>query len=390
MSREIKKIYRLAFVVLSISIVLIFGLILIAEPKGEKIKKTNIKKDTLINKVSYDNYFDYASTDYSINRDQVKVKGIYISHHMAGYKIDPYIELANDTKINSFVIDIKTDLGNLSFKTNDESLKKDGIKYMNGIRDIHSFMDKLRKNNIYPIARIVTFKDNYAKNTHPEWMIKNKDGSLYKFDNKTTWLNPYDKRTWDYIIRISKEAAKVGFKEIQFDYVRFHERMYKKDLDYSGLNNKGTQETIAEFIKYANKELTPLGLYVSADVFGGIITSDLDSKIVGQDYVEMSKNLDAISPMIYPSHYHRYLFGPDSKHPNHYPYKTIKYALDKSEEKLKDTDVIVRPWLQAFSLGAPTYGEKEIKDQIKAVYDTGHEEWIMWSPGNRYNKNHYK
>ena len=64
-----------------------------------------------------------------------------------------------------------------------------------------------------------------------------------------------------------------------------------------------------------------LGVPVSADVYGIIIDSELDASIVGQDYYEMAKYLDYISPMVYPSHYGPGNLGlavPDAQHMRRY------------------------------------------------------------------------
>ena len=157
--------------------------------------------------------------------------------------------------------------------------------------------------------------------------------------------------------------------------------------------NKSKLEVITEFTKYAKETLSPLGIYVSADVYGAIIDSEVDADIVGQSYVEMSKYLDYISPMVYPSHYADGSYG--IPHPDLEPYKLILKSMEASKAALdaipEDEDkAIVRPWLQDFTASwlknHKSYNGKEIKDQIKAVYDAGYDEWILWNGRNKYTK----
>ncbi len=154
---------------------------------------------------------------------------------------------------------------------------------------------------------------------------------------------------------------------------------------------------ITEFVRYAYEGLASQGLYVSADVFGTIIGSEIDANAVGQSYTEMAKHLDYICPMIYPSHYGPGNFGieyPDTK-----PYDTVLGALQKSRTVLEaaaeedghvSNQAVVRPWLQDFTasyLGEGkyiNYGYNEVQEQIRAVQDAGYDEWILWSAANRY------
>ncbi len=127
-------------------------------------------------------------------------------------------------------------------------------------------------------------------------------------------------------------------------------------------------------------------------MFGTIIGSNVDAQAVGQVYSDMANHLDYICPMIYPSHYGDGNFGID--HPDTEPYKTIRAALKLSKSDLEKTrgvagkQAIVRPWLQDFTASYLdhhiSYGKKEVREQIQAVYDAGYDEWILWSASNRY------
>lgn len=329
------------------------------------------------------------------------IKGIYISGHVAGLsdRMDSLIELADTTELNAFVIDVKDDDGRISYKADIPAVIDVGSA-TNHIRDIEGLMDKLYAHDIYPIARIVTFKDPYLARNRQEYAIKNNDGSLFVY-KKINWLNPYNRECWDYIIDVAKDAAKKGFKEIQFDYIRFEATRTLNGINFGFDSEELTrQDIIYEFVEYAMEELSPYGVEVSADVFGTIITSDFDARTIGQDYVRMSSKLDVICPMVYPSHYGFGFYGaPAGVHSDLYPYSVIKGSMDDSTEKLKeipqgDHVAEVRPWLQAFTasyLGAGNYmvyGKEAIRDQIEAAYDAGLDEWILWHAGVRYNSNY--
>lgn len=336
-------------------------------------------------------YMEPPSISFKTYMKPEKVKGIFVSGPRAGsasYMPD-LIKLANETEINAMVIDIKNDNGEVTYKMDIPAVTDidSGIRY---IKDINELISTLKENNIYPIARIVAFKDPYLSEKRPDLTIKNQDGSVWRDNKGVAWVNPYNKDVWDYVIDIAKEAAAVGFKEIQFDYIRFSTDSKMKNADF-GVSAKEMTKTdvINAFTKYAYEQLSPLGVYVSADVYGTIIDSKIDSEIVGQNYIEMSKNLDYICPMVYPSHYANGSMG--IQYPDLDPYGIIYNSMKTSETVLGTVDekkATVRPWLQDFTASwvkpYQVYGEEQIKQQIKGVYDAGLEEWILWNGSCNY------
>ena len=327
-------------------------------------------------------------------RVPVKAKGIYVTSSIAGStSVDALISLAEETEVNAMVIDIKDDLGKITYKMDSAMAQEIGAT-TNTIDDIASFIKKLKEHNIYLIARIVAFKDPYLADKKKELAIKNKDGSLYLDNNGEGWVNPYNHKVWDYLIEVASQAAAVGFDEIQFDYIRFSTGNGMAKADFGkNIMEKTKQEVIIEFTKYAYESLKPLGVYVSADVYGTIISSSIDAELVGQNYVEMAKYLDYICPMIYPSHFGEGNYG--IQYPDLEPLNIIRKALTASSEKLdqipKDEHrAIVRPWLQDFTATwikhHMKYGADELREQISGVYGAGYEEWLLWNAGCKYSE----
>ena len=189
-------------------------------------------------------------------------------------------------------------------------------------------------------------------------------------------------------VAIAKEAAGFGFKEIQFDYVRFTSDGVLKNCLYSFSNGRSKADTIADFLKYAYQELKPMGVKVSADVFGSTCSAQGDMGI-GQVFEKIAENVDIICPMVYPSHYLRGDFNiPD---PDRAPYQTVYRSLMDAKRRAATLKkpVIIRPWLQDFSL-RNRYGREQLFAQIKAVQDAGLQEWIFWNPTNRYDIRKYR
>ena len=325
--------------------------------------------------------------------DPVKVKGIYISGPVAGIdRMDELIALVDETELNAMVIDIKNDEGRITYKMQSEKVVEieAGIRY---IPDMEALVQKCKEKDIYLIARIVAFKDPYLAEKCPELAVKTKTGQVFKDKSGLAWINPYEKEVWDYLIEVSREAAKLGFDEIQYDYIRFSTDLKSDELDFGPeAENKSKTEIISEFTCYACEALEDMDVYVSADVYGTIIDNKVDQKIVGQDYVEMASYLDYICPMVYPSHYGNGVYGIDI--PDAEPYKTVNAAMNAAAKELSVLSVedraINRVWIQSFTAswvnGHITYGPEEIREQIRGAFDAGFDEWILWNASVKYQR----
>lgn len=320
------------------------------------------------------------------------VKGVYSTANSAGgAKLQTLLKLLDDTELNSLVIDVKDDFGNITFHSTNSSLQELGT-FKPIIPDMSKLMETLKQHEVYPIARIVVFKDTLLAKKKPELSFQNPNGTLWnngKAYNPDSFVNPYKKEVWDYNIEVAKEAALQGFKEIQFDYVRFPEGFENKadKLKYFKTDELRTQ-IIADFVKYAREQLNPLGVRVSVDIFG-YAASVPAAEGIGQDFAAISKNVDIICPMIYPSHYSTGWYG--SKVPDAQPYTTISGAIvdtKKKIEPLQDLKPLIRPWIQDFTAtwvpGHIPYRKKQIEDQIQALKDNGIHEFLLWNAANTY------
>jgi hypothetical protein len=317
----------------------------------------------------------YRDTHY------VPVKGIYISSWIAGSPelFAKQVALVDRTELNAMVIDVKDATGYISYDSNvplADELKLEEHR----IKDVDALITTLREHDIFPIARIVCFNDKLLSAARPEWSVQSKNGGLWRDKKGVSYTNPYDHRVWEYLVQLAEDAVSRGFREIQFDYVRFPSDGKISDAVYPGRN--GTPEdAIAEFLAFARQRLEARGAWLSADVFG-LTVHVKDDMNIGQKIEKVASNVDIVSPMIYPSHYESGSYN--IKNPNASPYETITNAMADSGRRLSGSGAIVRPWLQDFSLGGITYGVEEVKAQIKAVEDQGYTEWILWDPSVKY------
>jgi len=328
-----------------------------------------------------------------VTKEPVKVKALYLTGWVAGgtKNLEHYIELANKTEINAYVVDIKDDDGYVGYESQVPEVQAHGTwkkKY-----DADKVLKAFHDNDIYVIGRLVVYKDPLYSIKRPDLAIKSVNGGVWKDKDGLSWLNPYNKEVWDYTISIAKEAVAKGFDEIQFDYVRFPSDG-KKRMDFSGYT-KEKYEAICEFLAYAKEQIPEVP--ISADVFGIVFESPADTEGIGQYLEEIGKDIDYLCPMVYPSHYALGQIVNKIKFPKPdlEPYGVVYNTLIKGRERIAQVPGYkagIRAYLQDFTASwigkgnYQEYGAEQVRQQIQAVYDAGYEEWILWDARNTYHE----
>ncbi|HUQ48110.1 MAG TPA: putative glycoside hydrolase [Gemmatimonadaceae bacterium] len=313
------------------------------------------------------------------------IRALYINRFVAqsSKKMRHWIGVADSTEINALVIDVKDEFG-LNFASGDPMLQKNAGTQTK-VANMKALLDTLNAHGILPIARIVVFKDSVTARMNPDHTIRKADGSAWRDKKGLSWVNPYANAIWEYNFRVAEESIRMGFGEIQFDYIRFPEP-YKSlpQQVFPESNGRGKTEALAEFLKAAKGRMHKLGVRTTADIFG-LVSTVGGALEVGQKWEPMVSSVDVVLPMVYPSHYPRGSFG--IPHPNAQPYEVIHTAISRGRVRTEAMGLKgqrVRPWLQGFTLGPPKYGPAELEAQKKAVYDSGYEGWVIWSPGSQY------
>jgi hypothetical protein len=304
-----------------------------------------------------------------------QIKGAHVSVWVAADRtlFKKMVELEGRTELNGLEIDVKDETGHIGYASQVPLAQETGSSYTSGGVDIDRVMDKCWYNGVYPIARIVCFKDPVIASKRPDLAVKSTSGGRW---GNGQWLDPYNKETWDYILGIATEAANKGFKEIQLDYVRFPSDGDTSTCVFPANDGRTKDQTIQDFLQYMRDTLKPMGIALSADVFG-LTASDQGDMGIGQNIQGMAQYLDYICPMVYPSHYHANEYG--IKDPESNPHDIVSASIKDFQSKLTGTNCKLRPWLQDFSLRIP-YGAAEVQAQIRACTELGVNEWLLWDP----------
>jgi len=299
-------------------------------------------------------------------------------------KMRKLIAIADETEINGLVLDLKDEFG-LNFASKDTSVARNSGR-SGTIPKLKELIDTLHAHGIVVVARQVTFKDSVAARVNPTHTIRKPDGSPWRDKQGLTWVDPYDPMIREYNIRVAEELARMGFDEIQFDYVRFPEPYPSLPKQtFVDANGVSRPQALADFLGAACKRINALGARCTADIFG-LVTTVRGALEIGQEWEKISPPVDVVLPMTYPSHYPRGSFG--AARPNAEPEKIQRVANAKAHDRdiaLRITKPEhVRPWIQAFTLGAPAYGPAEIEAQKRGIYAAGYDGWVLWNPGSKY------
>ena len=302
--------------------------------------------------------------------------------------IDAYIEFARATQINAFVVDIKDNETPAYPASVFEKMSPTNYNHaINSYEDYKNAITKLKEAGFYVIGRITTFKDSYYVTDHPEdAILDNTTGKPY-LHNGSYWPSAYNRNVWYYTLSLALEAvSEFGFHEINFDYVRFPDRMnsVKNRLDLKNVYDEDKVEAIQRFVQYVTDGLHEVETYVSIDVFGESTNSGYTTAY-GQYWPGISNIADVISGMPYPDHFSAWSYG--IRDPWNHPYELMKYWAGYAMERQKEcpTPAKVRTWIQAYDVmkyvdsNGITYNASAIEKEIRGLYDAGAMDgYITW------------
>ena len=323
-----------------------------------------------LNEIAQKNATTYASLEFNkFKKEHDEIRGVYFNGYLFNNlnKRESIEEILMSTNVNTLVIDVKTDNGHILFDTDVEEvsyLNNERVKFSkNEIQDLREIKD------LYLIARLVVFQDPlFAKFFPDEAVFDSRLNKPYS-QNGQFFLDPSSEKVQNYIVNIAVEACRLGFDEIQYDYIRYPDSN-NKFMRFDTKNDfENRVNNINSFLSKSRKMLHNEGCLLSADTFGYILTNKQDGGI-GQNLESIVENVDFISPMVYPSHYTNGSFG--YQNPNKYPYEVITAALTDALDRGIDKDKI-RPFLQGF-----WHSNEDIRNNIKAASDLKMD-WLIWN-----------
>lgn len=304
----------------------------------------------------------------------VEIRGVHVTGALASLpgKLEEYVRYTR-YGLNTIELDVKDEGGEIGFVPAGVPLST----RVGATRPYYNPRDVARlahKNGIYLIGRVVTFQDPQLASGRPDLAIRRPDGSVWTTNAGLGWVNPYDRRVWDYSVSVAAAAARAGFDEIMFDYVRFPSDGDAASAVYPGKTSVPRGRLVAEFIAYAKKRLAPLGVRVSTALFGLSATRDLG---IGQVPRYISKYADTIVPMSYPALYGGGELG--IQNPSAQPGEIVFRTLSDFRRQMKGSQAQIVPWVQDWN-----FGTEQVLAQIDAARLQGAKGFLLWNANGVY------
>jgi len=326
--------------------------------------------DVQLQEIALKNATIYASMKINkFKKENDQIRGIYLNGYLFNNpsKRESIEKILTNTDVNTLVIDVKTDNGHILFDT-----EIDEVIYLNNerVKFTKNDLQELREiKDIYLVGRLVVFQDPLFAKVFPDEAVFDSRLNKPYSQNGQFFLDPSSKKVQDYIINIAIESCRLGFDEIQYDYIRYPDSN-SKFMQFDTKNDfENRVNNINSFLSKSRQLLHSEGCLLSADTFGFILTNKQDGGI-GQNLETIVENVDFISPMVYPSHYTNGSFG--YQNPNKHPYEVITAALTDALDRGVDKDKI-RPFLQGF-----WHSNEDIRNNIKAASDL-EMDWLIWN-----------
>ncbi len=340
-------------------------------------------------------FYPVEKVSFENNKMPEATYALYLNGGVIG-SVDAYIEYAKTTKINAFVVDIVDDTA-ISYPSDvmKEISPTSYEKAINSVEDYKNAIQKIKDAGFYVIGRITVFKDSYYVTDHPENAISSKaTGEPFKH-NSAYWPSAYSRDVWYYKVTLAKEAVEwFGFNEINYDYVRFPDRMMSVEDSVNLHNNydESKVQAIQRFVQYATDEIHKVNAYVSIDVFGES-TNGSYTTAYGQYWPAISNVADVISGMPYPDHFSNGYYGINE--PWNHPYELMYNWATEAMKRQKEcpTPAVVRTWIQAYDVmtyvdsNGIDYNAENVAKEIEGLYDAGAMGgYITWNSGSNLSK----
>lgn len=333
--------------------------------------------------------------------EPLTVRALYLTYYGVGDRglRQNVMTLADRTEVNAVVIDVKGDKGKLAYRSEVPLAEQIGANGEPTVPNVDELLTSLKQRGLYTIARISVFKDDpLARNGQRAGLdvaIRNRLNDQPWADAEgTAWVDPLQPAVWEYNIALAREAARKGFDEVQFDYLRFptdtSAGLSSSQARYSRgfIEERDRVEAITGFLRRARDEVRLDGAFVSAEVYGYATWNNGDNGN-GQDLVAMASAVDYLCPTVFPSSFRTGLPGIiNFPAVVQRPYNVVFETLRRARGRTEGQGAVIRPWLQYFDdypwQTGRSFQAADIDAQRQAAVAAGVSGWMMWDPSNRY------
>jgi hypothetical protein len=307
--------------------------------------------------------------------DDGRIAGVYAQIGMIGQPWFPkFLGRIAAAGMNAVVVDGKDYSGWLTYPS-DISLAVETKSASHAVlRSLTALVHSAHERGVRVILRLACF--------HDPWMAQHRrDLAIH---GMTDWIDPNNDAAQGYLLDVVDETLGTGVDEIQLDYVRYP----TEGIRHADFALKGTKTTdvIAGFVRRVHERTSEAGVPLSLDVFGVVAWQrDVDVRATGQDLARLGRIVEAVSPMVYPSHFREGFNG--YSEPGAHP-EVVAFGTHQATSVLKKagSTATVRPWIQAFPWHAPGYSTEYVAREIVLAHAARGNGWLAWNAGGYYNE----
>lgn len=318
------------------------------------------------------------------------LRGLYLSSGMLiGSPVGNFATIIDKMVargMNAVVVDAKDVTGRFTYPSKIPLAVETNSNEHATITSFARLVRYAHRRGVRVIARIACFRDEHMGPTRGDLAVQSKWGKPHVAPSHIVdWLDPSNETVQGYLLDVVQEVIDTGVDEIQLDYVRYPtEGVFDADFH---LKEKGltTADVITGFVEKVHEKTKAAGVPLSLDVFGCVAWQyKKDMESTGQDLRRLGKHVEALSPMVYPSHFSDGFEGYEipGDHPEIVGIGT-KRAIDTLVGAGAD-NVVVRPWVQAFPWKSPHFGWPYVMEQMKQAKVGGGVGYLSWNSGGEY------
>ena len=316
------------------------------------------------------------------------LRGVYVRAFVAARKgFLPMLDTMVARGMNLVVIDVKDANGRITYPSKVALANEIGAVSPQ-IKNLARTIEFAHARGIRVAMRIVCFADDLLSRKRGDVAVQH----VQKRPLYIGWLDPSHEVAQNYVIDLATEAIEAGADEIQLDYVRYPVE-HAENADFRLRERKLRRtEVIRDFVRRVHTVTQAHAVPLSVDIFGIVaegVKTDIEN--LGQDPALLARECEALSPMVYPSHYPRGFHGYDE--PGDHP-ELVRVGVSnllnlirrhKPRGKEASSEVaVVRPWIQGMPWHAPSFGPQYIADQVGHADKAGATGWMVWNPSQDY------
>jgi hypothetical protein len=307
--------------------------------------------------------------------DDGRLDGVYAHIGMIGQPWFPqFLDRIAAAGMNAVVVDGKDYSGWLTYPSKIQLAGETRAASHAVLRSLPALVHAAHERGVRVLLRVACF--------HDPWMAQHRRDLAIR--GVGDWIDPNSVAAQDYILAVVDETLAAGVDEIQLDYVRYPtEGLANADFALRGVK---TTDVIAGFVERVHDLTRAAGVPLSIDLFGVVAWQrEVDVRATGQDLARLGPLVEAISPMVYPSHFREGFNG--YAEPGAHP-EVVAFGTKQAEEVLRKSGstAVVRPWIQAFPWHAPGYSSTYVSQEIAQARAAGGVGWLAWNAGGYYSE----